>query len=295
MPAALLPFCAFTARLRAARAVMLALLALLTGHARAETPTAAPDTLARIAARGEMVLAHAQGSSNFSFVVRGQARPQGLAIDLCQLVFEQVKARLGRPGLRLRYLYAPERLQSIRTQTADIECMPSSHTARRQTEFGLSYPWFVTPTRFAVRADAGIADLKALAGKRIALVPGTSNTARALQALTQRGIQVHVVDVPHHTQALTQLQAGQVDAVHGDEVALWGIWQMLQGDKPAQSLRFLAPSLSIEGYSLIFAHGDPEFQHLVDATLAQAYRATIQDFAAARDATIAIVGCTFIR
>ncbi len=111
--------------------------------AAAAAPAAAPvpPTLQKIRETGVIVLAHREASVPFSYLDAFK-RPIGYALELCERVADAVRRELRMPNLRTEYLLvsAAERIPSLRSGRADLECGNTTNTADRRKQVPHAQP-----------------------------------------------------------------------------------------------------------------------------------------------------------
>ena len=110
----------------------------------------------------------------------------------------------------------------------------------------------------------GLADL---AGKKIALVTGTSNEQAVTNIVRQLSIIVTLVPVKNRDEAVTALEDGKVDAFASDKLLLAGA-----KFKDEDAFVILPDDLSIEQYAITLPRGDWALRLAVNTGLAHIYR-----------------------
>lgn len=248
----------------AAVAVCLAL-----GAALAEAAAPSP-TLDRIKEARAITLGYRNDAAPFSFKDR-EGRVLGYSVELCARVATAVQKDLGLPEMRVLWtpLDAADRIAAVASGRVDIECGTTTATLTRMKAVDFSLPIFVDGGSVLVRAKSRLKRLADLAGKKIAVIGGTTTEeaiVRALNALSSTAILVPVKD---GAEGMRELARGNVDAYAADRVVLARLRQ--RQAKPAD-FDFIAGDFSYEPYALVMGREDPELRLIVNRTLAGLYR-----------------------
>ena len=252
------------ARLLAAAA--LAALAFPLAFPAAAQPV---DTLGRIKAAKAINVAFAGDSMPFAHVGREQ-RPEGYAIDLCGKVIAGIARAVGEPDLKVNWRIGTtaERLAMVADGRAELECGNTTPTLGRMKSVDFGALVFVDAGGVLVRRDGGIADLRGLAGKRVAVIAGTTTEQRLAAALKERRIAAEVIRVREAAEGMALLAARSADAFASDKVKLVGA--AVQTNNP-QAWVVLDDILSFEPYAFAVPRNDTAFRAEVNRALAQAY------------------------
>ncbi len=107
-----------------------------------------------------------------------------------------------------------------------------------------------------------------MAGKKIAVVSGTTNEKVVKEHLKLRNLNATVVTVKDRDEAVAALEAGKVDGFASDKLLLAGAQV-----KHPEALAMLPDDLSIEQYAIVLPRGDWAFRLAVNTGLAQFFRA----------------------
>src|SRR5262249_35294866 len=229
----------------------------------------ASGRLKSIAANKIVKIAHRTDATPFSFVTEDRKEPRGYTIDICKQVVASLGRQLGIDSLSAEWIpvTTQTRFDAVAGGKADLECGSSTVTLGRMKLVDFSNYVFVETTGLVVRNAAGISSLKDVAGKKIAVIAGTSNE-NAL-ALQNRQLQLNAIVVPvkDRDEAIATLESGQVDAFASDKLLLVGT--RFKDDK---ALRLLPDDLSIEPYAIALPRGDWELRLAVNTALAEIYR-----------------------
>jgi hypothetical protein len=178
----------------------------LTVHvAHAQSPV---DTLAKIKAAKAINVAYSPDSLPFSMKGAG-AEPTGYSIDLCKRVIAQIGQTVGDPTLKVNWMpgTVSERLQMVAAGRADLECANTTQTQTRLANVDFSNLIFIDGGGFVVQAGAPINEMGDLAGKKVAVLKGTTTEGRLNDALRRRLISASVVPINDPAEGMTMLEA----------------------------------------------------------------------------------------
>jgi ABC-type amino acid transport substrate-binding protein len=247
---------------RAALAVLLAVVPLAA--------EAASATLTRIRDAGVVRFAFRESAAPFSF--RDEAgRARGYSVELCERVADALKKSLALPELRIEWkpVDAASRLPAVAGGDVDVECGTTTVSLARMESVDFSVPIFVDGGSVLVRADAKLATLADLKGKRIAVIAGTTTEQALARQLSEAKASAVLVPVRDAPEGLAQLVAGKVDGYAGDRIVLVALRQRA-AKTPALAL--LGNDFSYEPYALVVRRDDPDFRLAVNRALVGLYR-----------------------
>lgn len=223
------------------------------------------DTMSRIRESGEFRLGHRQSSMPFSYVADNGA-PVGYTVDICQKIFERVKADLKLPDLKLKYVLvqSSERMKAVKENRIDVECGSTTHTASRETEADFSYSIFFAGARFLARKSANLHDWQDLRGKTIAVTEKSTGEALLGTMNKQRNLAMKLVTVKDHADGFRRMQQGETDAVVNDDALLYGF---INNSASPKDFDFVGKHLSVEPYGIMSAKGDTVMTALIDSSI----------------------------
>src|SRR5262245_7231362 len=253
--------------MRAMLRTLTLVLALFTAGAHAQ---ALDGRLKKIAETRTVNIGVRADAMPFSFMMAGGA-PEGFMIDLCQRVVRLIANQIKVPDLRVSWVLVTvqSRFDVVAKGNADMECGSSTITLSRMKQVDFSSVTFVESTGLMVRAGSGVRSLSDLAGRRIAVIRGTTNE-RALEAQAKRRqLNVTLVQVGSGDEAMAALEGGKADAFASDRLLLVGA---IAKAKEPRSLALLPDQLSIEPYGIVLPRGDSSLRLAVNTALAQIYR-----------------------
>ena len=205
----------------------------------------------------------------FSFMMAG-GTPEGFMIDLCQRVVRSLASQLKVPQLNVSWVLVTvqSRFDVVAKGAADMECGASTITLGRMKLVDFSSVTFVESTALMVRAAAGIRSISDLAGRKIAVIGGTSNERAVAAQVKRRQLNATLVTVGSGEEALAALESGKADAFASDRLLLVGA---VAKAKDARALALLPDQLSIEPYGIVLPRGDSSLRLAVNTALAQIY------------------------
>lgn len=227
-------------------------------------------TLDKIKELQTISLGYRTGSAPFSFQ-DAQKNPQGYSVDLCLRIVTAVQRKLGLKDLKVNWVAVTpsSRIPDLVEGAIDLECGSTTITFSRMARVDFSFLTFVDGAGVLATTASGIGTTSDLAGKRVAVIPGTT-TEQALGAELQKAlITARVVEVRDHADGLAALENGTADAYVSDRVLLAGLRARA---KEPERLRLGARTFSYEPYGLMIRRGDAPFRVEVNRALAALYR-----------------------
>jgi glutamate/aspartate transport system substrate-binding protein len=239
----------------------------LPAHAQALT-----GTLKKIHDTGVINLGFRESSPPFSSMSAGQ-RPTGYSIDLCARVVEAVQKQLGLPTLKIQWIpvTAANRIDQVTSGAVDLECGTTTVTLGRMERVDFSSMIFIDGASMLVRGDSGMHKMADVAGKRVAVVSGTTSEAKLREAVQQGQLKITLVPYPSEPAALGALREKNVDAYANDRLLLVGLAVAQDADR----LALLQEDFSVEPYALMMRRNDADFRLAVNRALAHIYRSVV--------------------
>lgn len=230
---------------------------------------AAADALSDIRASKTIRMGHLEAAPPFSYKEGGEVK--GYTVALCEQVAQSIRADLGLDGLKIEWVLVTlqNRLEMVEQGKIHVDCGTTTWTLTRQKRVDFSLMTFVDGGSVLVKNDADLFKLDDFAGKRIAVVKGTTTERSVADALQMRGVKATVVPVDSVETGVAQVQAGKVDGLASDRLKLIGT--ALNAQK-AGTYRVVDEDFSIEPYALVVPRGDPDFRLAVNRGLARIYR-----------------------
>ena len=225
-------------------------------------------TLAQVRASGVIRLGYLEAAAPFSQVVSG--KPAGYSIDLCTRVVDDLRSQLKMPDLKLEWVKVTlqDRLEAVKSGRIDLECGTTTWTLSRQQGLDFSLMTFVDGGSLLVKAS-GPKRMADLAGKRIAVVKGTTTEAALSRELKRLNIGAQVVAVEEEGKGMAMLSANKVEAYASDRIVLLGLALNAKG---ANAYKLIDEDFSLEPYALVLRRDDHDFRLAVNSSLAGIYR-----------------------
>ncbi len=226
-------------------------------------------TLAKIAESGQIVLGHRESSVPFAYLDANQ-KPVGYSIDLCMKVVDAVAKELGK---EITVKYVPvnpkTRIALMANGTIDLECGSTTNNLTRQQQVEYLPVTFVTGTKIMARKGSGIASVKDLDGKAVALAQGTTNERAVKAAIEELGLKVKILPVRDHAEGMLALETDRVDAYSTDHILLHGL---IAKSKTPDKFEVVGDFLSFDPYALMVRRDDSAFELVGKKALAEVFR-----------------------
>ena len=248
------------------RTAFAALAALLLASAVQAQPL--EGRLKRIAETKTIAIAHRTDAMPFSFTENGQVT--GFTVDLCKRVVTSIERQINVPGLQIKWVpvTSQNRFDVVASGQADLECGASTVTLSRLRQVDFSSFIFIETTSLLVKSASGLQSFADVAGKKIAVVAGTTNE-RAVQAqLKRRQINATVLPMKTREQAFEALESGAADAFASDRLLLLGSFVKAKDPK---AMAILGDELSMEPYGIALPRGDAALRLAVNTGLSQVF------------------------
>jgi len=244
---------------------LIALLALALPALAAAQST----TLDKIRSSKTVTIAYRANALPFSYK-DSKGQPAGYTVELCKRISASMESQLNIPGLKIRWVEATSqnRFELVEKHKVDMLCGATTATLKRMERVDFSSYVFVDSTGVLARTAAGVRSFSDLAGKRIAVIAGTTNEAALKSALKRGLINAEVVTEKSREAAVAALEAGKVDAFASDKILLQGIAGKV---KDASKYAMLPDDLSIEPYAIMLPRGDSALRLEVNLGLSKIF------------------------
>ena len=227
-------------------------------------------TLKKIKASNTITLGYREDARPFAFV-GDDGKPAGYSVDLCTRIAASVAKELGLFNLQTKWVkVTPEnRISSVVNGTVDLECGSTTASLTRQEQVDFSLQTFIDGGSLLVTDVSGIRDLTTLAGKKVAVVPGTTTEKALISVLAKRSIRATIVPVKNHAEGVAALDNRTIDAYASDRTLLIG---MGRTSKSPEKLSLIEEFFSYEPHGFMLKRGDAAFRLSVNRALASMYR-----------------------
>jgi glutamate/aspartate transport system substrate-binding protein len=250
-------------------AAMLSCIFLLpAASASAETHIPSDSRLKAMIGKKVIRIAYRADARPFSYV-NDAKEPLGYTIDLCKQVTNSIAHQFGLEQLKIEWVpvTVETRFSAVASGKADLECGSSTVTLGRMKEVDFSIFTFVESTGVLVARAANIHSFAELAGKRIAIVTGTSNARAVTKIVGEQNLNIGLVEVKDRDEGIALLETRQVDGFASDKLLLAGAQV-----KNPDAFTLLPDDLSIEQYAIVVPRGDWALRLAVNTGLAQIFR-----------------------
>lgn len=224
-------------------------------------------TLQKIQQSGVITVGHRESSMPFSYY-DDQQKPIGYSMDLCAQVVEQVKTAVGHPDLKVQYqpVNSSNRIALVKNGTVDIECGSTANYLERQKEVAFSYSTFWVSKRLISKSSTPYKTIDDLAGKPVVVTQGTDTALLIRKINEERKLNLRIQSGKDHAESLLMVQTGRAAAFMEDDIL---VSSLRAKERDPSQLKLLDDSFGGDPYALMFRKDDPQFQKLVDDTLAE--------------------------
>lgn len=236
--------------------------------ASAQTQVPADSRLKTITATKTVRIAYRTDATPFAFK-NDKGDPSGYSLDLCGFVVKSMAQQLGVADLKIQWVpvTVQTRFSAVSGGSADMECGSSTVTLGRMKEVDFSNFIFVESTGVVTANAANAHSLADLAGKKIAVITGTTNERAIREQIAAHGVAATIVSVKDSDEGVAALETGKVDAYASDKLLLMGA-----KFKNPDAFAMLPDDLSVEAYAIALPRGDWALRLAVNTGLAQVYR-----------------------
>jgi ABC-type amino acid transport substrate-binding protein len=226
--------------------------------------------LKKIAETKSISLAYRSDAAPFSFV-DDKKQPIGYTVDLCKRVASLIEGQLGVKGLQVKWVpvTSQNRFEAVTKGEADLECGSSTVTLSRMKQVDFSSFTFVDGTGLLAMKASGIRGLADIAGKRVAVVAGTTNERAVAELDKRRRLDLKITAMKSRDEAFAALEEGKVDVLASDKILLVGATVKA---KDPRAFFLLPEDLSFEPYAIALPRGDAGMRLAVNTALARIYR-----------------------
>jgi glutamate/aspartate transport system substrate-binding protein len=234
----------------------------------AQTHVPSDSRLKSIVAKKVIRIAYRADARPCSFV-NDAKEPLGYTVDLCKQVARSIEKQFALQELKIEWVpvTVETRFSAVAGGKADMECGSSTVTLGRMKEVDFSIFVFVESTGVLVAGASKIQSFAELAGKKVALVSGTTNERAVTELVHQQKLDITLVAVKDRDEGIAALEAGKVDGFASDKLLLAGA-QI----KHPEAFVLLPEDLSIEQYAIALPRGDWALRLAVNTGLAQVFR-----------------------
>ncbi len=233
----------------------------------------ASPALERIRNNKTITIGYRTDALPFSYVDQTK-QPAGYSVDLCKRVAASIGRQVKIQPLAIKWVAttSQNRLELVQKRQIDMECGSTTATLSRMAQVDFSSPIFVDTTGLLVRRSNSASNFAAMAGKRIAVIAGTTNQRALETAMTRQAVKATVVTVKNREEAVAALEAGSIDAFAGDKVLLHGLARKV---KDPSQYGVMDEDLGFEPYAIALPHDDAAMRLAVNRALSEIYSSTV--------------------
>jgi glutamate/aspartate transport system substrate-binding protein len=233
----------------------------------AQGAIASSATLDKIKATGAVTMGVRESSIPMSYTT-GDSRFDGFHVEVCRMILNDIKAKLGLSTLRINYqpVTAQNRIPLVQNGTVDIECGTTTNNTARQRDVSFANTLYVEEVRIAVKAHSGINSISQLAGKKVATTTGTTSVQILRRHEKATGVNFDEVFGKDHADSFLLLESGRADAFVMDGSILAG---NIANAKNPKDYKIVGEVLSTEPIAIMVRKDDPQFKAAVNAAIAK--------------------------
>ena len=234
--------------------IVLILIAVFAG---ATTVLAASSTEDKIKSTGAITMGVRESSIPMSYTT-GDSRFDGYHVEVCRMILNDIKAKLGMSTLRINYqpVTSQNRVPLVQNGTVDIECGTTTNNVNRAKDVSFANTLYVEEVRIAVKANSAINSISQLAGKKVATTTGTTSVQLLRKHEKANNVNFDEVYGKDHADSFLLLEAGRADAFVMDGSILAG---NIANSKNPKDYKIVGEVLSTEPIAIMVRKDDPEF------------------------------------
>jgi polar amino acid transport system substrate-binding protein len=148
------------------------------------------------------------------------AQGQWVGYSLDMLERQEAQRQLGKPiKLQLVEVTPQNRFDKLKDGSIDIECGSTTFTWQREKEVDFSVSYFASGTQVLTKKGSGITAIDSLAGKRIGVIPKTTNE----RVISSQQPAAQLIEVQDRLEGLKKLEQGEIDGFASDGIVLEGL------------------------------------------------------------------------
>jgi len=233
----------------------------------AHSAIASSATLDKIKSTGAVTMGVRESSIPMSYTT-GDSRFDGFHVEVCRMILNDIKAKLGMSTLRINYqpVTAQNRMPLVQNGTVDIECGTTTNNTARQRDVSFANTLYVEEVRIAVKANSGINSISQLAGKKVATTTGTTSVQLLRKHERATGVNFDEVFGKDHADSFLLLESGRADAFVMDGSILAG---NIANSRNPKDFKIVGEVLSVEPIAIMVRKDDPQFKADVNAAIAK--------------------------
>ncbi len=224
------------------------------------TQIAAAETIMeKVASTGVLTAGTSKDALPFAYA-DNEGQLVGYSVDMLTLIQQQLEKELGRKiELKLVALAPKERIPQLVNKDVDIVCDASSFTWERDKKIDFSVSYGITGTSLLVKQDDYPTISQSLVGKRIGVLPGTTNEL----AIKRAEPRAKIVYIRERAQGYSALKRGKIDAFAGDGILLESWLQTINNSEDFVIMGYY----SKEGIACMIPEDNSQFLNSVNYAL----------------------------
>lgn len=199
-----------------------------------------------------------------------QGKPIGYSIELCERIARSIERQLALPSLAIKWVPVDTRtrFESIVSGAADMECGSTTISLSRLKIVDFSSLIYAESTGVLVKQGRGLFNFDSMVGRKIGVVPGSTNAEAVRDQLKQRKFEATLVDFPDREDGIAALGRGAIDGFATDKLVLLALAQAAN----LRDFTLLPDDLSFEPFGIMVPRGDWAFRLAVNTGLARVFR-----------------------
>lgn len=215
------------------------------------------STMARIAARGYLMVGVLEDTPPMAYRDINSLRLQGFDIDIVEDIARAIFGDRTSEPVVFRPLVEADRIEAVRSGQVDLAVVAASITCPLRQQVDFSTVYYEAGQKVLVDRGSGFTGIGDLGGKRVCATRDSTSLMH-LQTAASKPVPV---SADTNTDCLMRLQLGEVDAVSTDDTILAGMM--------AQDLRteVVGPAFSREPYGVEISKDTPDLVRFVNAVL----------------------------
>jgi glutamate/aspartate transport system substrate-binding protein len=227
--------------------------------------TAADTTMSRVRESGAIRIGFRGSAVPFSYLLPNAKKPIGFGIEICERIAASLQRELKLPKLDIQYVQVDgqNRFQSLKDNKIDMECGNTTNSRERREKLGFAFsvPYYVTGTRYLVRADSGIHDTSDLRGRTIAVAKGATGTTQIKKEDHTRSLNLKYEEIETRAQAFDLLKQHKIDAFAQDDIVLYNVRS--SANNPSD-YKIVGNFITIEPLAIMFRGEDTDLKKFAD-------------------------------
>jgi glutamate/aspartate transport system substrate-binding protein len=223
-------------------------------------------TLQKIKETGAITMGHRASSMPISYM-DDQHRPLGYAVDVCNLIVQDLKKELSLPNLQVHWQLtsAANRIPLLRNGATDLQCGSGTITAARREVVTFGPAYYIAGITAIVKKSSGIKTMEDLRGKSVAVTSGTTGVPVVTAYNEKHNLDMKLVAAKENGQSFLLLQNDRVSAYMNNDIIVYGARAVTA--KNPEDFYVLPDPIDVEPFAVIFRKDDPQFKEFVDKSV----------------------------